>query len=277
MAASTEEYGEVFADFATHAIAWLNELRSSAKPVEHVIDIGSGPGVASCAFAEAFPHALVTAADSSPAMLERATARAERLGVGERVRVVRAELPDDVGGLGTADVVWVSTALHHVGDEVAALRTMGGMLRPGGMIIIAEFPPGESHMTVLPPSIDDELPGFRERVADVRKEWFASMRAGLAGSTPSRAVEDMVRAAGLEVVGSRVERIRIEAPLSDMARRVVAKDLDMLITQMGTYLDEADKVVLQQLHDPNNGRNLVERPDAVIDAARLIVVARAAF
>ena len=272
MAEVMEARGEVFSGFVTHAIAWVGELRNPGHgPIGRILDVGSGPGVAACAFAAAFPAAEVVAADSSPAMLERATARAQRLGVSDRFRTVIAELPDGVDGLGDVDLVWASMALHHVGDEVSALRAMGRLLRPGGMIIVAEFPENESPMTTLPPSVEAEVPGLGQRLADASSAWFASMRSGLAGSTPSRALGEMVGDAGLEVVGSRVERIRLDAPLSTAAQRVAVENLVRVGKQMVGILEPADRLVLERLCDPANERGLLGRSDLFIEAAELVV------
>lgn len=275
MAEATEELGEVFSDFVHHAIAWVNELRDPAHgPVRHVIDVGSGPGVAACAFATAFPTARATAADSSPAMLQRAAARAERLGLSDRFETNLAELPDRMEGIDQADVVWASMALHHVGDEVAALRAMGRLLRPGGILIVAEFPENEGPMTMLPALIDNDVPGLVARIAEASRAWFGSMRAGLAGSTPSRALEEMVAAAGLEVMRSHVDRIRLEAPLSASAKRVAVRTLERVESQMGDLLGAADLAALARLRDPTNERSLLRRNDLYFDAARLVVAIR---
>ena len=274
MAESTEEFGELFVQFVSNSIARVNELRNPASgPIGRAIDIGSGPGVAACAFAAAFPKAEVVAADSSPAMLERAAARAERLGVSARFSTIEAELPNGLGGLGDADLVWASMALHHVGDEVAALRAMGRLLRPGGFVVVAEFPRNERRMTFITRAIDDEFPGLSDRIEAASAAWFSSMRAGLAGSTPSRSLEQMVIDAGLHVLDSRVDRVQLTAPLSTVARRALVRNIQMACSQMAEHLDESDLHALQALCDPANERGLLRHPDLSIEAARLVVVA----
>ena len=276
MADNTEDFGEVFVGFAMNAIAAINELRMPTYgPVSSVFDVGCGPGVAACAYASAFPDSTVTAIDSSPAMLTRATARAKRLGLSTRVRTQHAELPDGLAGLGRADVVWASMSLHHVGDEVAALRVMASALAPGGLLAIAEFPPDEPHMTMLPSSIDDAFPGLTSRLSDARSRWFAAMRAGLTNSTPSRPLEEMVASAGLHVLRTHTERLHLEAPISQQARRVMMRTLDMAANQMTDYLEAGDLAVLTTLRDPSHPDSLLHRDDMSAKAAQLIVIATA--
>ena len=172
MAERTERAGEVLIGFVTDTAAWLDELRGSDAPaVQRVLDVGSGPGVAACEFARHYPQAAVTAIDSSPAMLQRAQRRAERSGLGDRVTTRQIELPDGLDELaGAFDVVWASMSLHHVGDEVAALRALGATLAPSGLLAVAEF---ADPMRVL----------TRRPRADRRRGWpSASTKPGGAGS-----------------------------------------------------------------------------------------------
>ena len=151
---------------------------------------------------------------------------------------------------------------------------MGRLLRPGGLLVVAEFPEQESHLTLLPPSIEQFAPGLPQRLADASRAWFASMRSGLAGSTPSRPLTEMVVAAGLEVVGSRVDRIRLDAPMSAAARRVAVGHLEMIRKQMTDFLPERDLGVLDDLCDPDNDRGLFRHAGLFVEAARLVVAAR---
>ena len=276
MAEATEEQGEVLSGFAAGAIAWVKDvLGTDAPDPTHIIDVGSGPGVASTAFANAFPGAVVTAADSSPGMLARAAARAERFGLGDRVRTVITELPGGLAALEPADLIWASMSLHHVGDEVAALKEMRGALRPGGFVAIAEFAPGEHLLSIESPSIEAEVPGLWLRLRTANMEWFGDMRAALPGHMPSRPLEEMIAAAGFEVLGSRVEHIHLDAPLSGPARRTAAKlAIGLARRQLESLLSPQDLAYLDALADPSDPRGVENRDDVSLNGAQLIIVAR---
>ena len=109
-----------------------------ARAVRLVVDVGSGPGVGTCELARRFPDAQVIAVDSSPAMLARVERRAAAGGLGGRISTHLAELPGGLDGIGTADVIWASMSLHHVGDEAPRLRALHGLLDQGGLLAIAE-------------------------------------------------------------------------------------------------------------------------------------------
>lgn len=264
--------GEVLLDFVTGAAARVTALRGD-EAVRRVLDIGSGPGVGAAELARCFPAAEVVAVDASPAMLARVAGRAERLGVGDRVRTHVAELPGGLVDLGPVDLVWASMSLHHVGDEVAALRAMGAVLAPGGLLALAEF--GADPMRVLPDELDVGRPGLAERLDEAARSWFASMREGLAGSTPSADLAAMVGEAGFEVLVDTSVVVRLEPPLTDDARRFAVSYLERSKDgRFGELLDDDDLAAVGVLADAADPRSLHHRDDAPIVADRRTLVAR---
>ncbi|MFI8276675.1 SAM-dependent methyltransferase [Streptomyces sp. NPDC085929] len=95
MAAHLENGGELQLPVLHRTADRLGELLGPGAEVRRIldIDIGSGPGVMTCVLAEAFAGAETVAVDGAPVLLERTSARAERLGLGGRVTVRHAELP----------------------------------------------------------------------------------------------------------------------------------------------------------------------------------------
>ena len=272
LAAHTELEGEVLLAFVTGAAAWVTELRGpDAPPVRRVIDIGSGPGVGTCELAKRFPEAHVLAVDSSPAMLERTTQRAAAHGLDAQISTHLAELPGGLDGIAPADLIWASMSLHHVGDEVTALRVLRDLLDPQGLIAIAEL---AEPMRVLPDDIDVGRPGLSDRLDSAGAKWFAEMREGLTDSIPSTELPSMLTAAGFAVVGSRLARERLDAPLSDDARRLVLGHLQR-IRGRDERLDDEDLHALDVLIDADDPRSVRHRLDTLIAASRHIVIARA--
>jgi SAM-dependent methyltransferase len=272
MAGHAELEGEVLLDFVTDTLAWVDQLRGPEVPaVARVLDIGSGPGVGTCALAAHFPGAQVVAVDSSMAMLERTVERAAARGLAGRVGTHLADLADGLEGLERADLIWASMSLHHVGDEVAALRALRDLLQPAGLIAIVEM---ARPMRVLPESLGLGRPGLVDRLDRAGEDWFGSMRAGLRESVPSKDLSAMVQAAGLDMVGSRRASVRLDPPLSDDARRLALGHLRRLQTQLGERLDDDDQRTLEVLTDDRDPRGVILRSDLVIEAWRQIVIAR---
>jgi len=272
LAADTELEGEVLLSFVTGTADWVEALRGpDATPVRRVIDIGSGPGVATCELARRFPEAQVVAVDSSPSMLDRTSQRAAEHGLDARVTTHLAELPHGLDDLGQADVIWASMSLHHVGDEVASLRALRGHLGPQGLIAIAER---AEPMRVLPADLDLGRPGLVERLDLAGRAWFAHMREGLEGSVPSADLATMLASAGFEVVGSRLALEHLDAPLADDARRLALGHLRRLRHQFDEEIDVADRQALDVLTDADDPRGVMHRADVFVAASRQIMIGR---
>lgn len=102
--AEPEHETELHSGFLTDAAHWLRGLLGptdrDTSAVRRILDIGSGPGVASCILAHVFPQASVVAVDRSAAPLARAEVRAAERGLTGRIATRRAERPEEFGLLG---------------------------------------------------------------------------------------------------------------------------------------------------------------------------------
>ncbi|MFD0419377.1 class I SAM-dependent methyltransferase [Streptomyces sp. NPDC127108] len=288
MAPVLEQNAEVTAPVYREVAAWLRDLRAARAggnpaadggPADGdpslIVDAGSGPGVVTCLFAEVFPKAQVIAADPEEALLARTVERAARLGLADRVRTHRAELPDGLGELPPADLVWAARSVHHVGDQVAALTALADRLAPGGTLAILE---GGLAPRSLPRDFGIGRPGLQARLDAANEEWFARMRADLPGAKEAR--EDwaeLLTAAGLRHVATRSFLVDLPAPLEDAAR-------DHIVTTFGRYrdlaadaenpiLDPDDRATLDRLLDPQDPESLHRRTDLFLLTAHTVHVA----
>jgi ubiquinone/menaquinone biosynthesis C-methylase UbiE len=127
--------GGLYARIADDAAAALATAGTAT-----VLDVGGGPGHVAVLIARRRPDATIVGADIDPAMVARASARAQREGFGDRVRFEVA----DVAGLPleaeSVDLVVSSFSLHHWPDPAAALCEIHRVLRPGGRAILYDLP-----------------------------------------------------------------------------------------------------------------------------------------
>ncbi|MEU3989397.1 class I SAM-dependent methyltransferase [Streptomyces platensis] len=270
-----ERGAELYTPLYEQAASWLREATTGAAPggVRRVLDIGSGPGVVSCLLARAFPDAEVVAVDATGALLERARDRAARLGLADRVHTQLAEVPDGLDALGGADLIWSSKALHHVGDQRAAVAALAGHLRPGGLLALAE---GGLTPRFLPRDLGIGRPGLQSRLDAAGEEWFSEMRAALPDTVDE--IEDwpaFLADAGLRAPGTRSFLLDLPAPLSADARAYVVTTLSRAREMYGDRLDGDDRTALARLTDPEDAAGITRRPDAFFLSAQTVHTARA--
>ncbi|OKI00800.1 SAM-dependent methyltransferase [Streptomyces sp. CB02923] len=260
------------------ATAWLRDLLTEPSgpgpdAVRRVLDVGSGPGVTTCLLAHAFPQAEIVAVDPTEALLERARDRAARLGLGDRFRTHVAELPDGIDGIGDADLIWSSKALHHVGDQAAAVAALARRLRPGGLLVVSE---GGLTSRMLPRDFGIGRPGLQARLDVLLEDWFAEMRAALPGTRGL--VEDwpaILTSAGLRSPLSRSFLLDLPAPLNTSQRAQVTRQLSRFAQMSGEILDEEDRATLDRLLTPDDPAGIARRPDLFWLSAQTFHTARA--
>jgi SAM-dependent methyltransferase len=236
-----------------------------AATVSHVVDAGCGPGVVTCALAKQFPTAHVTGIDSAGQLLTRLRSRALDAGLASRVDGVVADLDRELPLLRPADVAWASMVVHHVADPVATLRRLGGLLRPGGTLVVVEFG-GNPH--VLP---DDD--------AIVAGGAWGRLEAGAMASLVERLGPDMIgrdwprdlRLAGLVDVTDDIVPFSYDAPLDELLRSWLVRHVRRGVGMAGEALGEGDIDELEALADAVERG---ERTDPFVAADRRVLTAR---
>ncbi|WP_446034458.1 class I SAM-dependent methyltransferase [Streptomyces olivaceus] len=269
MAPLLEAQAELYTPLYRQAMDWL--AREVTDP-GLIVDAGSGPGVVSCLFADAFLGARVVAADGAAPLLGRAAARAARLGLADRFGTLAGDLPDALGKLEyPADLLWASQSLHHLADQRAALAAFGSHLAPGGTLAILE---GGLPARFLPRDLGIGRPGLQDRIRAVEADVFSAMRGDLPGTVAE--TEDwpaMLTAAGLRHTGTRSFLLDLPAPLSDAARDYVTTSLSRLREQIGEGLDDGDRATLDRLLDPGDEASAHRRRDVFVLVAHTVYTA----
>ncbi len=269
MAPLLEAQAELYTPLYRQAMDWL--AREVTDP-GLIVDAGSGPGVVSCLFADAFPGARVVAADGAAPLHGRAAARAARLGLADRFGTLAGDLPDALGELEyPADLLWASQSLHHLADQRAALAAFGSHLAPGGTLAILE---GGLPARFLPRDLGIGRPGLQDRIRAVEADVFSAMRGDLPGTVAE--TEDwpaMLTAAGLRHTGTRSFLLDLPAPLSDAARDYVTTSLSRLREQIGEGLDAGDRATLDRLLDPGDEASAHRRRDVFVLVAHTVYTA----
>lgn len=269
LGAYLELEAEVLSPYLEEVVSVLQaQVRSGPEEVRRIADIGCGPGVATTAFARAFPNAAIVALDRAPALLTLVRERADRLGVGHQVTTVPTDLEAGLGVLGTIDLAWAGMVLHHLANPASLLRELHGALLPGGLMAIAEFGPPTR---TLPDDLGFGTPGFARRHAEARA---AAIEAHLPAGALHTDWLETLQTAGFERVDHRTIVVDLPAPLPETARRWVSQDVQRSATMVRDRLSADDQATLAILIDPTDRRSVTHRTDLEVHVGRALYVAR---
>ncbi|WP_410615575.1 class I SAM-dependent methyltransferase [Amycolatopsis sp. lyj-109] len=247
-------------------------LVGSAAERPTIVDVGCGAGGMSVHFARELARGAggtVVLFDATPALLVEAERVVAEV-AGDSVEVVSllGDLTDPALAVPAADLVWASGVVHHLGDQQATLRTLAGLLRPGGVLAISE---GGLEMRCLPWELGVGRPGLEQRLLAARGSWFERMRAGVPGSVGMPyGWPRALREAGLEDVESFGALIDHPMPGSDLLREYVVQRLGWLAESAGDWLDADDLAAAAALIDPQSPDFLGHRDDLYLFGAKAI-------
>jgi SAM-dependent methyltransferase len=266
-----ERAAELNLDWLSPALRWLTgELRLDR--IRRVVDLGSGPGVAAAELAAVFPSAAVTAVDGAAPLLERADARAYRLGVGDRVTTLPLDLGDPAqwSALPRADLVWVSGVLHHLPDPARALAAIRDRLAAGGTLIAVE---GGLPVRWGPDDLGVGRPGLQARLDAVVIEGLAALppphTIALGVSWPA-----LLRKARFAAVRTRSWLQEIPPPAPDRVREQIREHLGVVRRNFAEQLDDDDRATIDRLLDPADRAGINRRDDVFWLTARTLHIAR---
>ncbi|MFJ6854702.1 class I SAM-dependent methyltransferase [Streptomyces sp. NPDC091271] len=254
---------EIFAPYLTSVTRRVVELTGDG--VTHVVDLGSGTGTGTFALLERFPHARVTAVDSSPAMLARLVEAARAKGLGDRVRTLETDAGAGLAGITDADLVWASASLHHVDDPAAALDGVRAALRPGGLVAVAEL---DGMPRFLPDDAVAGRPGLEARCREALDGLHAEQMPHLGADWGA-----MLAEAGLLVEDERTERLELRDPLPAGVGRYAHVVLDRIRGALDGRADPADLAALGTLVG-GGPADVRHRDDLVVRSTRRLWVAR---
>jgi SAM-dependent methyltransferase len=170
---SAEWFGQV-RDFWWNAdFLELMARRWQLAKVSSALDVGAGVGHWGRLLAPHLaPGARVTGIDREPRWIDEAHRRAEAAGLGDRLRYRLGDAERIPFHDGVFDLVTCQTLLIHVRDPLAVVREMMRVLRPGGLLAVAE-PNNLANLLVLGST------AFRadaERILDVVRLHLVCMR-----------------------------------------------------------------------------------------------------
>ncbi|MGB3438004.1 MAG: class I SAM-dependent methyltransferase [Actinophytocola sp.] len=248
-------------------------LCAVAKPV--IVDIGSGGGGMSTAFARALAAhggGRVVLSDAVDELLEPATSLVRHAAAGTSVEVeaVQADAAGDrlAELLPPADLVWASRVVHHLPDQQAAIDELARVLVPGGWLALSE---GGLATKCLPWDLGIGEPGLGNRLTAARDDWFVGMRADMPGV---RALpvgwNTALEAAGLTGVYSFSYVIDHPAPAPEAVRLSVVDWIAWMSGVGEDRLSATDRETIARLVDPGDEAYVGARDDVFVLGASTV-------
>lgn len=145
--------------FFQEVLSALPQLTSELRAGGRVLDVHCGGGRWLIAMARRFPSLQLVGVEFEPDSVARARTNVAAAGLAERISVEEAD-PAGPRNDGPYDLVYYQYALHQLPDAVASLRARWSALRPGGRILVLDWP--------LPSTVEEFRTRHGELIAGVQ-------------------------------------------------------------------------------------------------------------
>ena len=115
----------------------VRRIGSGCKPLR-ILDVATGTGDLAIEALKLGPE-KVTGIDISASMLEEGRVKLERMGLTDRIELMKGDASSIGFAAGTFDAVMSAFGVRNFEDTLAGLTEMCRVLKPGGMIMVLEF------------------------------------------------------------------------------------------------------------------------------------------
>jgi SAM-dependent methyltransferase len=246
-----------FAPLDRQIVAWLQ-----LAPGSRVLDAGCGGGGMTRLLAQAVGSGgEVVGLDANSQLIEWNRSQVKDTDAAGQIQFQEGDVLHLPFEDGTFDLVWCSRVIHGLNDQVAGVRELARVVRPGGRVVLRE---GGLLPRFLPFDMGLGDPGLEERLEAAHAQHFANWRASLPdGVVYPYGWSHMLREVGLTEVIPRSFLYEFASPLE-------ASQKDYLESWLGGYLHHPereqwlstrDHSTLEQLLDPASPQYVFARDD----------------
>ncbi len=246
-----------FAPLDRQIVAWLQ-----LAPGSRVLDAGCGGGGMTRLLAQAVGSGgEVVGLDANTQLIEWNRSQEKEIDVAGQIQFQQGDvlhLPFEDGAF---DLVWCSRVIHGLNDQVAGVRELARVIRPGGRVVLRE---GGLLPRFLPFDVGLGDPGLEERLAAAHARHFANWRASLPnGVAYPYGWSHMLREVGLIEVIARSFLYEFASPFEAAQKDYLASWLSGYLHQPEheQWLSTRDISTLEQLLDPASPQYVFARDD----------------
>ena len=259
-------YGQVYEEI----VGWLNIL-----PGTEALEAGSGAG----GFTELLAQAVgqkgsVAALDLTLELLETVRQRLDSSPFKSRVSYHEGDIGQLPFDSGQFDAVWSSRTVHHLPDQLAGVRELCRVLKPGGRLLLRE---GGMRPQVLPTDVGIGEPGLEARLEMAFDRWFHAHVRGEGVVRYPYGWSQLLRDAGLEDVTAKTFLLEQLPPFSELQVEYITLLFSRWVNseERRNFISDEDANVIQQLIDPEGPCYAFKRQDLHYIEAVTVYVGRA--
>lgn len=252
---AARDYSRKLTQFNAFAGPELRQLITSLglKPGMHVLDAGCGTGDAlEWLRAEVGGEGSVTGIDLAAAHTTAARKAAPADSLVVQADLLRPPLAGD-----SLDLIWSVNTVNHLHDPVAGVRTLAGLLRPGGRMALGQ--------SSLLPDMYFAWDARLERLANeaVRQYYRDRYQVSERDLTAVRSIVGLLQRSGLRDVTVRTVMIERTWPLRPADESYLLETIfrNTWGERLRPYLSDEDFEELTRLCDPEHPDFALSRPD----------------
>lgn len=231
-------------------------------PGSRVLDAGCGGGGMTRLLAEAVgPGGRVVGLDANHELLEFGRAAVSGTALAERIKFQEGDVLSLPFEDGSFDLVWCSRVVHGLTDQLAGVRELRRVVRPGGRVVIRE---GGLRVQFLPFDLGIGEPGLEGRLQVAWQEWFAKWRASLPTAVAYPfGWSHMLSEAGLSQVAPKSFLHEFTSPLEAYQKEYLEANLshELKDKEGKNVLSTQDVQSLAQLVDRHGPHYVFDRDD----------------
>ncbi len=239
--------------------------RAGLRPGDRCLDLGCGSGELTMRLAEIAAPGEVVGIDFDQEVVAVARDRAAAA-EGPAPRFVVADVEALPSGLGAFDLISARYVLGHLRDPLAALRSMWGMCRPGGVVAVEDTDVAAMSSEPRSPALERCIELHRELC--VARGLVPGVGALLAGLVEQAGFEQVEERVEQEIRGDRdakrLTELTLERTRAPLTAEGLATDaeLDALLVELRSFSSDPHTIV----RSPRLHQVIGRRPSSTSEA-----------